>query len=437
MIDRGRGPAWLAPLLALYLTVPFAARGLSIGSDEGLYLLYARRLVEGGFAGAGGPDMEYLWYGPGLPLALAPLVSLGVPVELVRLCGPLFLFGAVVAFHALLRLYAEERWALVGAYAFGLYPPLVTVVTRVWSEPLALLCVTAGMLFLARGLRSGRRTELALAGLAFGWLSLTRVAFVPILAAMAAVLGARSLAGLRRKSPGAGGGRLVRTGLRGPVPAPEHLKATRAAAAGRRRTAAVFALALVCCLPWFAYTWAVTDRPLYLTNSGGLNLYWMASPEPDELGDWYGYHYSVPAIHRRFFDSLRGLDPVERDLRVRERALELIRAKPWGYLGNLAPNVSRLLFGAPYSDRRTGLKPLLFALPAVLLLLAVLASVAGPLRRRRRLPPEGAVFALLAGLTLTLHSALSAEPRMLLPVVPVGVWLVAWACSPRGTGARS
>jgi len=55
----------------------------------------------------------------------------------------------------------------------------------------------------------------------------------------------------------------------------------------------------------------------------------------------------------------------------------------------------------------------------------------------RTLGREGAVFALLAGFTLSLHSALSAEPRMLLPVVPVGMWLVAWACSPRDTGARS
>ena len=43
--------------------------------------------------------------------------------------------------------------------------------------------------------------------------------------------------------------------------------------------------------------------------------------------------------------------------------------------------------------------------------------------RRRRLPPETGVFALLGATAFALHALVAAYPRMLAPIVPLLVWL--------------
>ena len=42
------------------------------------------------------PSSPDLWFGPGLPLALTPLAALDAPIEVFRLSGPVFLFGAML-----------------------------------------------------------------------------------------------------------------------------------------------------------------------------------------------------------------------------------------------------------------------------------------------------------------------------------------------------
>jgi len=391
--------ALLLPLLALYV----AAWGFfpERPDDEASYVVLAQRLTEGSYvtgsddaildADPASPD---LWFGPGLPALLAPLVAVDAPLSVMRLTSVFVLFGAVLLMYVL----ARERWGprlgLVAAYALGLYVPLLGLLSNLHSEVLAVLFVVVGMLGLARYLGRGGPAWLALGGVGLAGLALTRVAYGWVLTVALVLLVVWWL--VRRSSP-----------------------------AGR--AAAVFALALAFCVPWLAYTYSKTDRLFVWGNSGSLSLYWMASPFDGDLGDWHQAHlvFTDPDLrpHRPFFESLRGLDLAEQNTEIEREALGNIADHPGAYAENVVANISRMLFNSPYSRTQQQTNDVFYAVPNALLLGAVVLCALVLLPRRRRLPPETGVFALLAATAFALHALVSAYPRMLAPIVPLVVWL--------------
>lgn len=403
----------LAPLLLLYLAAwaLFPARP----DDEAMYVTLARRLSEGFYAtGDQGalldpdPTSPDLWFGPGLPALLAPLVALDVPLSLLRLTGPLLLFGAVLVFHLLVR----ERWGprvgRLASYGIGLYLPFLGLLSNLHSEVLAVLFVTIGMLSLSRFLNRGGTTWLVLGAGAFAGLALTRVAYGWVLIISALVLVAYSI--LRRS----------RASLRG---------------------AAVLALALVLCVPWLAYTHQKTHRLFVWGNSGSLSLYWMTSPYEGDRGDWNQAHlvFTDPDLrpHRAFFNSLRGLTLAEQNAEIEREAIHNIVEHPARYAENVAANISRMLVNAPYSRTAWEANDLFYALPNLLLLGAVVASLVLLLPRRRELPPETGVFVTFGTVAFTLHALVAAYPRMLAPIVPLVVWLTVLAFVEAGVLRRA
>src|SRR5712675_503220 len=89
--------------------------------DEGVYLGLARNITHGFYrnGSSDGPlnmcfpgwQTPDLWYGPGFPSLLAPLVALGLPVSVIRLVGPVLLIVAVFLFYQLLLLTVRPRSA--------------------------------------------------------------------------------------------------------------------------------------------------------------------------------------------------------------------------------------------------------------------------------------------------------------------------------------
>ena len=410
--------ALLLPLLALYVAAWafFPERP----DDEGTYVVLAERLVDGfyvtGDDGAllderpGSPD---LWYGPGLPALLVPLVAVDAPLWALRLTSAFVLFAAILLMYAL----ARERWGprvgLGSAYALGLYVPFLGLLSNLHSEVLAVFFTVCGMLGLARFLERGGLAWLALGGLGLAGLALTRVAYGWVLTV---ALLALAVWWLVRRSRAAG------------------------------RAAAVVALALALCLPWLAYTYAKTDRVFVWGNSGSLSLYWMASPHEGDLGDWHQAHlvFTDPALrpHRAFFEGLRGLSLSEQNAEIEREALANIADHPDAYARNVVSNVSRMLFNSPYSRTAQQANDVFYAIPNAILLGAAILCAVVLIPRRRRLPPETGVFAVLAATAFGLHALVAAYPRMLAPIVPLVVWLTVLALveagllkqgAPRGT----
>jgi 4-amino-4-deoxy-L-arabinose transferase-like glycosyltransferase len=410
--------ALLLPLLALFVAawafVPERP------DDEASYVVLAERLTEGSYvtgdddaildADPASPD---LWFGPGLPALLVPLVAVDAPLSLLRLTSALVLFGAVLLMYVL----ARERWGprvgLVAAYALGLYVPFLGLLSNLHSEVLAVLFVVAGMLGLARFLDRGGPGWLVLGAAGFAGLALTRVAYGWVLTVALVVL---VVWWLVRRSRSTG------------------------------RAAAVLALSLALCVPWLAYTYSKTDRLFVWGHSGSLSLYWMASPHEGDLGDWHQAHlvFTDPALrpHREFFESLRGLPLAEQNAEIEREALRNVADYPDVYAEHVLANISRMLFNSPYSRTLQQTNDVFYALPNAILLGAAVFCVLVLLPRRRALPLEAGPFALLATTAFGLHALVSAYPRMLAPIVPLLVWLTVLAAveagllrqaAPRGT----
>jgi hypothetical protein len=393
----------LLPFLALFLVIPLLAPyNDNLFDDQGGYVGLAKYLVHGHYLSgrdnlvSGGPDYPNLWFGPGLPVILVPFVAAHVPIDVVRLLGPVLLFAAVVAFLHLLRLFVSPRAALAGAGAFALYLPLYTVIVYLHSEVLALLLVVVGLYGIVRYLREGRARFLALGGGALAWLALTRVEFGWIVTLL---LAGYALAWLMRRTQ-----RL-------------------------RRLAAVHALALALCVPWLAYTYSVTGSVFSWGNSGPLSVYWISSPYPGDRGDWHraDWVFSDPnlAPHRPFFRTLVPLDLNAQNRRLEHEAFANIRHKPLKFAENVADNVSRMLFNVPYSFKPAKRSGLVYSLPAGVLLAALVLAGARSARSQRRLPEETVAFAALAAVAFALHAVIAGYPRLLFPLVPIAIWFVA------------
>ncbi len=400
----------LLPLLGLLLVVAVVFPDRY--DDEAGYLELARNLIDGHYA-AGRPDALLdadpaypdLWFGPGLPLLLAGPVAVGLPLWLVRLTAPLLLFLACLVFFRLTKRYMRPRAALAATWTLGLYLPFYTVLPNLHSEPLAVLLVVVAMYATARLLEDGGRRWLALGAATLAGVALTRVAYgwvLTILLAVSVIWWALS-------------------------------RSRRA-----RSLSAMVALALVLCAPWLAYTAAETGRVLQWGNSGSLSLYWMSSPFASDRGDWQQAHavFTDPELapHRPFFETLRDLPLPEQNARLERRALENIGQHPLKYAENVAANVSRMFFDAPYSSGGLRRGFLYFALSNTLLLAAALFSALALVRRRTSLPAPAAPFAIFALTAFSLHALVAAYPRMLMPIVPVVVWF--GAISIAGHGAR-
>jgi hypothetical protein len=424
-VPEGESLGWgllrLSPLLAGFLvTWAVSATGGSSISDEGPFLAAARRLLDGHYAVAGAMDgTKYLWHGPGLPALISPLVAIGAPLTVIRLLGPILLFVAVVLFYRLLRLRLSRRFSLIGAYALGLYGPMYEgIASSLQKEPLALVVSVTALYGTARYVSDGRNRYLAVAGLALGALAMTRLEYgwvLPPLLAVAAIWWLLARLRLGGDSP------RVRTA---------------------RRWTLVCGVAMLACVPWLAYTYSVTHHFFYWGNSGGISLYWMSSPASDQLGQWHASHtvFADPALaaYKPLFHHLATMSPLQRDLTLRHLAIVQAEGHPAKYGLNLLANVSRMFFGFPFS----------FTLSAAVLaglvifnsaLIGGLAAAAVYLRRSRRsLPPEATPFLWFAALAIAIHLFPSAEPRFLIPLIPVPIWVMAHALNRRfGRGPGS
>lgn len=420
---RARGYLWqiacYGALALLYIAfLSWQVEGHLYG-DEWRYTYYAKNLVRGYYSP---PEVTFLWNGPGYPLWLTPIAAFKLPWMYGRYANVLLLLGAVAYFCHTVRLFASARRAALAGLLLGLYPPLIWHLHLLYSELLAAFLITAFAYHYLRALGHPARAgatepdtgRIALhTGLAALWLAalaLTKVLFGPALVVWGTI--ALLWFAIRR---------------------------ARALA----RTAAIAALALLFCTPYLAYTYQLTGRPFYWASATGMSLYFMSSPYPGELGDWYNQRQirTIPELrknHRPVLDQigrfrevpkssslgeLHFLGTDEADAEFRRLAMQNIREYPVEYLKNWVANVARLFFDTPFSYRGWHHDPGVYAING--LLLALLVVSLGVAWRKRRFD-RGVVLLLgLAVIALGGNSTISAVGRYSAPIMPlVGLFIV-------------
>jgi hypothetical protein len=384
--------AWMKflPLIIVYVVV-LVLSPTGIGrSDQTRYLWYAENLSRGYFS----PKQPVnLWSGPGYPLLLAPFVGLRLPLAVPRALNIVLLLAAVGYFYATLRSYIGGRWAVIGAYILGLWPPLVMFVPRLLTETLAVFLISGFIFHLARLHRAEARsrTHLILASGYLAYLALTRVLFGYV--ALAVLIITFALWLWRRQGV-------------------------------LRKDVLVYCLALVFCIPYLGYTYSLTHKVFHWADSGGLSLYWMASPYKEDLGAWHNStevrrNPELKKNHGSFFEELSGLSPTEQDEALRRKALENIAGHPAKFMKNWVANVGRLLINYPYAYRNQNLFNYLRLIPGMFIVVFSIMAVYPTLAGRRRLPHEIWMLLLFGLVAFGGSSVLSAYNRLFLPLVPV------------------
>lgn len=395
---------WLVfmPFLILYLVLTQALsthEGFLL--DEARYWEFAHNLLNGHFHGyeVGRDGYQFLWNGPGYPIFLMPFAAFDSPSWIVRLSNAFFLYMAVVYLFKMLTHYVPRKNALFFALAFAAYFPMYNEsLAFVMTEAMTifLTSVSAYLVSLACIRKDFGRKSLALIGLALAGLALTKVLFGYVLLAMifsSVFLGLIS---------------------------------------GRRREwfqiSKMFGLGLAFCIPYLIYTFTITGKPFYWSNAGGVQLYWMSSLHPDELGDWHSLSLDEGSEqhlhHDAFFNSLEGLGPVERDAAFKKKAIENIKQNPKKFAYNWIANWGRTFFSHPLSFLKPSNGLFVYLLPNMFLIVFSITAGYFWLRHPTLFPVEILALMLMVSIYLLGTSLLSSYVRFLFPVIPVMlVWI--------------
>jgi hypothetical protein len=385
-----KSPAALLPLLALYTAVVLLGARPEFGGDEGGYVENAKRML---FGPPVTPEDLRLWWGPGYPMTLAPFAALGLPWILAKLLNAAFLFGAILFFRATVARHIGAGAATVTALILGVYPPFLRELPFLTSESLTVFAICGFMYHFseANAGGSGSRWHAVPAAAFLAYLALTKVFFGYVITA--SLLLALALFAVTRKR-------------------------------ALSRASSICTLALVLCLPYLAYTYSLTGKLFYWGTSGGMSLYFMSTPYPNEFGSWFSAkdvrERSELAPHRDFFASIEGLTDVERDEAFKHKAIENIRRYPVKYLTNIAANIGRLLFSYPFSFGPHSMSTFFYLVPNMFLVVLAVLSVTPALLRPREIPFEIwalLVFALIAFGGSTLLSAYDRQFRPLAPAL--------------------
>jgi 4-amino-4-deoxy-L-arabinose transferase-like glycosyltransferase len=270
------------PLLGVYIFIVLLASSNDFQGDQKDYIWFAQNLSHGYYSP---PGEINLWFGPGYPIVLLPFVLLKLPWLLARLANPIFLFLAFLFFNATLRFYVKERMALIFTYVLALYPPFLGHIHWLDPEKLAIFLVCAFLFFFCKTQHNKRPywPSLLAASVSLGYLALTKVFFGYVI--FSGFILFLFLFLWKRKDT-------------------------------LKKAFLVHSFALIFCLPYLSYTYSLTGKFFYWGNSGGLSLYWMSSPYPNELGSWQSVQqvFKMPELsrnHGEFFDKLSKLSTIQ------------------------------------------------------------------------------------------------------------------------------
>jgi len=379
------------PLLFLYILIVLIFSDNTFWGDEGRYVMFATNLSHGYYSPK---DEINLWNGPGYPIVLLPFILLGLPLLTAKLLNAFFLFMAILYFYHTLRFYMQERSALFFSYLLGIYPLFMRYIHHLLTEQLAIFLI-CGFIFHFCKLHHNKnpRPHILLASFYLGYLALTKVLFGYVI-----------LSGL-----------LLFLFL--------YLWKKRDVF---KKTLLVYLFALFCCLPYLYYTYSLTGKIFYWSNSGGIALYVMSSPYDGELGDLRVPFVFKSENHQEFFEGLkkRRLSVVQLDNEFKKQAINNIINHPAKYLKNWMANIGRLLFNYPYSNDVQKLSTYFYIIPNMFLVVFSILCIYPAYLGRKIIPHE--IYALIIFVLISFGgtSLVYAEARYLSPLIPIFmVWI--------------
>lgn len=394
----------LSPFLFIYALVVIWGYTPNLDSDEGRYLNFAQNLLNGYYSNPY-PDIN-LWNGPGYPLIIAFFLMLGANNFFIVFVNVFFHFGSVVFLYLSSRFIVGRKISLVvtliWAAWFFTYKQMAEIMTESFVFFLMGLLI---YLILSNTKWQTRKTLLT--GLTIGYLILTKVIFFYVFL-FVLVLGILYSV-LYKKTFGSTLFRLT------------------------------FSVFLVI-TPYLGYTYNLTGKLFYLSDAGGMSLYWMSSPYEGEFGDWnavsldsYCWDGNLQCNqeyfqknHGEFMGKIKGLDPIARNEAFKSKAVDNIKNHPIAYLKNCYANFLRMFFNYPESYSFSRMSTILRIIPGAFLITFSLLAFFVLLKSLISLPCKIMLLFSIVCIYMAGSTVLSAYPRMLYVTLPAILLLIGY-----------
>jgi hypothetical protein len=381
----------LFPFLILYLIICIFLSTNKLRYDEARYVMFAKNLINGFFSPPY-PEIN-LWNGPGYPLLIAPIIFLKLPLSLLKLLNAFLLYSSLIISYKTFRLYSSNKEACFFSIILGLYFPIFTDLPIIWTECLTWFFISlVSNLFLRNYLKNNIEWKfIFLSGLSIAYLAMIKVIFGYAIIIMCFFSIFLYLIPRYKLSA--------------------------------KKSVLIFSISFIFCLPWLFYTFKLTNKIFYWTNSAGMSLYTMSTPHKGELGDWNRIEkLSVNPNHRTFIDSISKLNEIDKDMAFKKVALSNIKNHPGKYIENWFANIGRLFFSYPFSEKKQSLSTYFTFIPNMFIIVIIVFAIIGIFFNSRKFP-EG-LFLLFAFIFIYLSgsSLVSAYRRMFYISIPF--WFV-------------
>lgn len=377
----------LIPFLLLYLTIVIIFSNSSLVGDENRYLWFTNNLLHG-FYSPDYPNIN-LWNGPGYPFILIPFVFLKLPLIFIKLLNGFFLYFALLINFKTFRIYSSEKKAFLYTVLMGLYFPVFHELPFILTECLTWLLVSlvCHLFIKTYRLKSFNWSLILATSFTISFLAMTKLIFGYVILAMILV----SLI-------------LI------------FISHTRDSAI---KSSYIFSLSFLLCIPWLLYTYHITNKPFYWTNSGSMSLYTMSTPFEGEFGDWKSEDELVLNPNHTFFiDRIKDLNPLQKDYEYKREAINNIACNPKKYFLNWISNVGRLFFNYPYTNLPQGLRPFFHSIPNMFILVPLILSLFYGNTIIKSFPQELILLLLFFIIYLFGCSLVSTYPRMFYITIP-------------------
>jgi hypothetical protein len=377
----------LIPFLLLYLTIcTLFSKNVLVG-DEERYLGFANNLLNG-FYSPPYPDIN-LWNGPGYPAFIALFLLIKLPLLGIRLLNGFLLYGSLIICFKTFSIYALKKDAFLYTILLGLYFPVFQMLPLILTETLTWFLISlVSLLFIKNYYQKIFSWKLIiLTSFSIASLAMTKIIFGYVIIAMLLVsIFTFLLPGFRSSA---------------------------------KKTTVIFLLSFVFCFPWLIYTYSLTNKFPYWTNSGSMSLYTMSTPFKNELGDFSDINTLLEnQNHKVFIDSISKLNTLSRDEAYKNAALRNIKNHPQKYFYNWVANVGRLFFSYPYSNAKQSIKSYFTIIPNMFVMVFIIISFALSLVYYRKLPDGLILLCVFILIYLFGSTLVSAYRRMFFVTMP-------------------
>jgi len=385
----------LLPFLVVYSFISYYFAPTELFGDEGRYIRLSNNLLNGFFSPPY-PNIN-LWSGPGYPLLITPFVFFNCPFVTIRILNAFLLYFSLIVIHKTLRIYHSKKKSLFFVLLTGVYFPVFQSLPFIFTECLSWFLISLiSYLFLLNFKNDNISWKLVVATAFFiSYLSMVKVIFGYVIISMIFICSFLML-----------------------------FKKVRISA---KKSLFIFLFSLFFCIPYLVYTYNLTNKIFYWSNSGSMSLYTMSTPFENEYGDWKGVTKLLAnENHKHFIDSILNLPPLKMEEAYKNAAINNIKNHPQKYLYNWVANIGRLLFQYPYSNSEQKINSYFIFVPNMFVVVFIFLSLLITFVKISKLP-QGLLFLLLFIIIYLFGSSIvSAYLRMFYITLPFWVIFISY-----------